>query len=165
MIGAVLRLCEDQSFLSGGWVPCKELLANARSVELANFAKWVTSLTMSSGLVDLDLVIAESTGVTLEAFGKRVTGVTKGQDLNGDQIDLAFGTLYQDVRSTQIVSSRRQRTRSFFVLLTPTCSQERLRRKEWPSPFCPGCTGHSGVCAHLWACGRCLKQGRIVMRV
>ena len=104
VIGAVLRLCQDASFLSGGWVPCKDLLASARSHELANFSKWVSSISRSGD--ELHEAVANVTGGSVLDFQARVSGVTKGENLNGDQLDFAFGTLYQDVRIMVVDADR-----------------------------------------------------------
>ena len=105
VIGAVLRLCHNASFLSSGWVPCKDLLASARTHELANFSKWVASISAANDS-ELQGKVANVTGGSILAFRDRVSGVTKGEDLNGDQLDFAFGTLYQDVRIMVIHADR-----------------------------------------------------------
>ena len=50
--------------------------------------------------------VAIVTGGSMLAFRDRVSGVTKGEDLNGDQLDFAFGTLYQDVRIMVVNADR-----------------------------------------------------------
>ena len=76
VIGAVLRLCDNADFLSSGWVPCKDLLASARSLELANFSKWVASISATSDS-ELHEKVALVTGGSILAFRNRVSGVTK----------------------------------------------------------------------------------------
>ena len=72
VIGAVLRLCENADFLLSGWVPCKDLLACARSHELANFSKWVASIKAPSDPQLLEEV-ANVTGGSILDFRDRVS--------------------------------------------------------------------------------------------